>query len=493
MQPNEDPNNTANWTGAQFEDGSGMTFNDRVPAFGGMSNGGAAAMSPGGGSPMSQDPMAQKAFQKVQQYEGEARGARESGEQKEGPIRQKLMSVLESPPAAQAHLKEVQAQPKPEDYHKGALEFAGAMAVVGAIFGRGSRGSGNVALNAFGAALKGFQEGNLQAYTEATKEWEQATKATIANNQIELDKYKMIIEDKKLNIDQMSAAINLVSTETQNKIMFDMSMAKNYTGFLTAYDKQQAAQQRLELSLKRSQSLDEKSQAPLKAAADDLVAHPEKGADYTAEQWAKIKGYADSHGISLPDQPSPKGSMPRSMPGMYMQEFKRAHPNATPEDLANAAAAYTSKTREGGAIGQRAGAVGIVVDEAERTIPIVLSLAQQNAGKGLATWNAVENRWKVEKGDKGFAQYAAQLNSLINIYGRVLSGGAGKGTVSDLNHARDLLNPNMPLSAVEGALDAFSTEIEIAQTAPERVRQKMQGGGTAPPAGGNDGWTVKEK
>lgn len=170
---------------------------------------------------------------------------------------------------------------------------------------------------------------------------------------------------------------------------------------------------------------------------------------------------------------------PRSAPAMAVEAFKKDFeakngrpPNGSEIQSFNAQQAGASAEEK--AVGQRAGSLAVAVQETHDTIPNVLALAETNAGKGLATWDKIENKWKVEKGDEGFANYVQQLNSLVNLYGRVISGG-GKGTVSDNEHAREMLNPNMPLSAVKGSLKGFVTEINIAERAPETVRARMRG------------------
>jgi hypothetical protein len=165
----------------------------------------------------------------------------------------------------------------------------------------------------------------------------------------------------------------------------------------------------------------------------------------------------------------------------------------TGQQLANIDQEFIARQRgmsaEEGAVGGRAGSISIAVQEARDTIPNVRSLAEISAGRGYATWDAIESKWKVQKGDKNFATYVQQLNSLVNIYGRVLSGG-GRGAVTDREHAREMLNPNMPLSAVEGSLDGFERELGIAQEAPEKIRGRMHGEGAttgAAPAGAGRG------
>lgn len=169
---------------------------------------------------------------------------------------------------------------------------------------------------------------------------------------------------------------------------------------------------------------------------------------------------------------------PRSAPAMAVEAFRRDFQEKngrrpTGEEIQEFAAKQAGLSAEERAVGQRAGNIAIAVQETSKTIPNVRALAGKSAGRGTVFWDSIENKWKVQKGDKDFAKYVQQMNSLINLYGRVISGG-GKGTVSDAEHAREMLNPNMPLSAVQGSLEGFETEVAIAESAPEEVREKMR-------------------
>ena len=181
------------------------------------------------------------------------------------PYYDKLKTVLDSPQAATAHLEKVKDAPNPQDYHKYSMEFASAMAVIGAIGGRFTRHGGTIALNAYGAALKGWQAGNVQAYEEASKQWEQATKQTIANNNVELEKYHEILENKKANIEQMMAGITIASSEYQNKVIFDLAKSGNFNAVAQAVDKLGQANQRLQGAFGQSNGLRKESNAEVKA------------------------------------------------------------------------------------------------------------------------------------------------------------------------------------------------------------------------------------
>src|ERR1700733_1042323 len=184
-------------------------------------SGPSAPMSAGASALAPQSPLALGDQSDIGQMEAAKIGA-------ETPYREKLLKILDSPQEATAHLDKVKDAPKPEDYKKYSMEFASAMAVLGAVGGRWTRHAGNAALNAFTGALNGWHQGNLEAYEQASKQWEADTKQTIENNNVELEKYHEIMSNKQANIDQMMAAMQLAGAESQNKIIMDFAASKNF-------------------------------------------------------------------------------------------------------------------------------------------------------------------------------------------------------------------------------------------------------------------------
>jgi hypothetical protein len=511
-----DPESSSGWTTGYSDDSPEMaSAKDRLAT-------GLNKLYPGGDSPLRitiPGPQQPADEAKIGKYEAGIATAQQ-------PYYEKLNKVLSSPQEATAHLEKVKDAPNPEDYHKYSMEFASAAAVLGAVAGRFTRAGGTAALNAFSGALKGWQAGNVQAYEEASKQWEQATKQTIANNNVELQKYHEILDNKKANIEQMMAGLTIASSEYQNKVIFDLAKSGNFGAVAQAVDKMGAANQRLQGAFGQLNGVRNDQWAEADSKIDTLNNDPQLNLQIrqtNPKEWFALAAAGHARGKELNQPPaepemSPTldadaeryrqtGTLPPNM-GRGIQGQTQAHSirqrateleiaaGGNPSDWPTKWQQFRSRgvglNREESTLSGRAGNVSIAVDEAERTIPIVRQLAQQNAGKGIAVWNTVDNAWKVQSGDRGFAQYVAQLNSLINIYGRVISGGAA-GTVSDKEHARGFLNPNMPLTAVEGSLDAFQTEVGIAQQAPERARTKMRGnqgdgGAQTLPADSSDGW-----
>ncbi len=396
------------------------------------------------------------------------------------------MGQQQSPPPA----------PDAKDYQKGAMEFASAMAVLGAVAGRFTRAPGGAALSAFAGALKGWQSGNLEAYETAAKKWEQDTKTTIENNRQVMDKYKLALENRKMNIDEQMSQIQLISAQYHDQIMYDAAASKNYTMVAQIYEKNhefttKAADAAAKLQEKRDEQKTKNEQSATYWLSPDGQT---KLATLPPAQQAAVKQLIDLYG-----QKQVGKSAIANDRAQFVSEFEeREGRKPTSAEITQWEADRGGAKTEANTVARRAGNIAIAVQESKETIPNVLAAAEKSAGKGLAVWNAQENKWKVQKGDENYAYYVQQINSLINLYGRVISGG-GKGTVSDLEHGREMLNPNMPLSAVKGSLRGFQTEIDIAEKAPGKVREKMHGGGSteapaAPPsdAGGGEGWGKAE-
>lgn len=408
-----------------------------------------------------------------------------------------LAGIQGQPMPQPGQMQKMGPAPGAKEFQAGAMAFASAMAVLGAVAGRFTRAPGGASLQAFAGALKGWQTGNLQAYENAAKEWEQNSKAAIDNNRQVMEKYKLALDNRKMNIDEQMSQIQLVATQYHDQIMYDAAAAKNYTLVAQIYEKnaeftQKADTARTALVEKREAQTQKNQQSAAywlspQGQTELNAVNPDGTPKYNEAQKAQVRQM-----IELYAQRGVGKSAIAQDRQQYINEQTAEHGTPpTSAQITQWEAERAGVKREAVAVGQRAGNIAIAVQESKKTVPNVLAAAEKNAGKGSATWNKLENKWKVETGDENYAYYVQQMNSLINLYGRVISGG-GKGTVSDLEHAREMLNPNMPLTAVRGSLRGFQTEIDIAEKAPEEVRARMRGGsGAEQPATGAGGAETK--
>jgi len=149
------------------------------------------------------------------------------------------LSSINATPMPQPPAQQQKPQPAPDakEYRKNAMAFASAMAVLGAVAGRFTRAPGGAALSAFAGALNGWQTGNLEAYETAAKKWEQDSKTALDNNRQVMEKYKLALENRKMNIDEQMSQIQLISAQYHDQIMYDAAAAKNYTLVAQVYEK----------------------------------------------------------------------------------------------------------------------------------------------------------------------------------------------------------------------------------------------------------------
>lgn len=171
--------------------------------------------------------------------------------------------------------------------------------------------------------------------------------------------------------------------------------------------------------------------------------------------------------------PTPKrlGNVPsgqaRSAPAMYMQRFLADHPDASPQDVANAMADY-QRTQVAGTADVKAEAAGLQnlgkmkssVEQAEgnakKEADLVLSLADKGTVNGVPQ---AFNSW-VQSARKGVfnspdvTKFQTAVESFKNEYVKVLSttGGMSGGMSSDAarREADAYINPNLTLEQIKG-------------------------------------------
>ena len=361
--------------------------------------GGAGAPALGPQSPLQARFM--KGMDKLETLQADEEKQFNASEAAAQPLRDREMKLLMTPNQAHAHLEKLKDAPKPEDYQKGSMEFASSMALVGAVFGKFSRAGGTGALNAFSGALKGWHEGNMEAYGNAQKEWEENTKKTLENNQMEIEKYKEIIENKKLNIDQMAAAITIAAAPYQNKLMFDYGQEKNINGMLNLYDKMVGIQEKAESSFQKLQGFNENDTKALKSTIDQYNQHPEQLAGLTNEQFQTLRIAGERYGFTLnnptqstvpfkgqakqltPEQQAyaqsveehpdwtaeqrqafiQSGKSSRSAANSFITKFKQEHPYAGSEEISAAAAQFTGAQARARTLNVRGASVDTAVVE----------------------------------------------------------------------------------------------------------------------------------
>jgi hypothetical protein len=97
--------------------------------------------------------------------------------------------------------------------------------------------------------------------------------------------------------------------------------------------------------------------------------------------------------------------------------------------------------------------------------------------------------------DPALREFAAVNNGIINTYARAISP-TGVPTVSDKDHARQILSTAFDQKSYEATLNMLNREIAAAMQSPIHVRESLRNELTGRGAGGtprvnSKGWTLK--
>lgn len=140
-------------------------------------------------------------------------------------------------------------------------------------------------------------------------------------------------------------------------------------------------------------------------------------------------------------------------------------------------------------LGNRQANFGMAKAEADEMADIVLQTSEAYGRTNFQPINKALNAWETNTGGTEIRQFGAAINSFINAYARAISP-VGQVTVSDKNHARELLSAADSPAQVRAVMATLKQEMEAAGRAPGRVKEDLRTGfregtgGAAPAAGG---------
>ncbi len=124
-------------------------------------------------------------------------------------------------------------------------------------------------------------------------------------------------------------------------------------------------------------------------------------------------------------------------------------------------------------LGTRTAQVGMAVNEATKMAPLALDASEQLSRTGIRTFNDIQNAIRNKTESPELRRFVAANNSLVNIYARAINP-TGVPTVSDKEHARDVLSVGFSKGDYKAAVDQLMKEMEAAQASPEMTRQEFR-------------------
>ncbi|WP_146229987.1 hypothetical protein [Paraburkholderia tropica] len=152
------------------------------------------------------------------------------------------------------------------------------------------------------------------------------------------------------------------------------------------------------------------------------------------------------------------------------------------------------------ALGTRTAQAGMAVNEADQFADIASTASQQVPRSQFVPANKALQAYQSNTGDPKIVAFGAATNSLINAYARAVSP-SGTPTVSDKDHAREMLNIAQTPEQYQAVISMMKREMSAAQQSPGKVRSEFREAVTRgkpmanpPPPGGGlpAGWSVTE-
>lgn len=143
------------------------------------------------------------------------------------------------------------------------------------------------------------------------------------------------------------------------------------------------------------------------------------------------------------------------------------------EDIAAKMAEFAGLTAGERTLGNRTAQVGMAVAEAKQMAPLALAASDKVNRSSYPTLNTILLAGERGTGSEDAVRLGIATNSLINIYARAISP-TGVPTVSDKDHARELLSSAWSKGQYNAGVDQLLKEMNAASQAPGAVREEFR-------------------
>jgi hypothetical protein len=147
----------------------------------------------------------------------------------------------------------------------------------------------------------------------------------------------------------------------------------------------------------------------------------------------------------------------------------------SPTDIATKMAEFSGLTAGERTLGTRSANMGMAVDEAKRVIPLALAASEAFPRTQFVPLNKAIAAVQSGSGDPAVSRFVAANTSLVNVYARAMSP-TGTPTVSDKDHAREMLSVAQTKEQYRAVIDQMQQEMDAAGKAPGDVKVELSGG-----------------
>jgi hypothetical protein len=138
-----------------------------------------------------------------------------------------------------------------------------------------------------------------------------------------------------------------------------------------------------------------------------------------------------------------------------------SNPDANVLELGVSAAGATASEKS---LATQTAKMSTAANEAGKMVNVVRDYSSKVDRTQFPTINAIQNAVDKGTGGKEIVQLNTSINALVNSYARAISP-TGQPTVSDKNHAREIINAAYSQGQIGGILDVMQQEMDIAKGA----------------------------
>ncbi len=124
-------------------------------------------------------------------------------------------------------------------------------------------------------------------------------------------------------------------------------------------------------------------------------------------------------------------------------------------------------------LGTKQANIEMAATEFQQVLPVVAEASNAVSRTKYPDLNRIIQAYETKTGDPDVVKFGGGINTLINLYSRAISP-TGSPTVSDKDHARELLSKAWSQGQFDAAVGMMQQEIGAALKSPEMVRDEMR-------------------
>lgn len=124
-------------------------------------------------------------------------------------------------------------------------------------------------------------------------------------------------------------------------------------------------------------------------------------------------------------------------------------------------------------LGTKQANIELAATEFKQVLPVVREASKAVSRTNYPDLNRIIQMGQEKTGNPAIVAFGGGINTLINLYARAISP-SGVPTVSDKDHAREILTKSWSQGQFDAAVGMMEKEIDAALTSPEKVRDDMR-------------------